>query len=686
MATQKTSQTRCFLFTGGGTGGHVAPALAIAEELRQRHPDARFHYVGVAGKAEATMVPRAWKLKADGGSDQLHFVRSKGFPGKSPKLIGFGLSLMLGIWKAVRILLRHKPDLVVATGGYVSAPIVFAVALLRKLQLFDTVVFIHEQNAAPGRMNLLGVRIADRVGVSFPGTPIDASKRLEVGYPVRKMVSSAQEPEAVAVARLAARDSLGIPQDAKVIFAFGGSQGARTINRLMVDALPLLLADPKVYVIHGTGKRLAGNAYDGMADVEYRTAEIQELPSDWKDRVQRKDFFHDMGTYYAASDVVVCRAGAGSLNEVCAYGVAAVTIPKANLPGDHQACNARVMERLGAAKVVYERVALESLDTEGPVESVSPEALMEVIGPLLSDTQARLSMCEQARSLYDPGTNRRIGDWLEFMVGVRDEPEPAELPQLEEERVLGLGHGAMVGLLQRMHSGASDVAPLSNEERRLALYKIDGYLASSSFTPVARGCRMVGYGGFTERQPILSYLARVPSGSGREVWPIVRRDALHGIGLLGTCNPDIIRTLGASLFDPYFEASYRAAWAIRVLGKEHAEDLAALVPQLVDTHEHPYFEVRQEVLRALGAVASSFETIQNVLAAHRFDPNWKVRQAVLECLRALAERGIIDALQAATEGREVMLSGSGYQTHYPLKQAYNQLPGRDLIANEAPVP
>ena len=204
MAEQKRSLARCFLFTGGGTGGHVAPALAMAEELRQRHPEALFHYVGVAGKAEAPMVPRAWKLKGAGGKDQIHFVRSRGFPGKNPRVVFFALDLLLGVLKARFILVQHRPQLVVATGGYVSAPIVFAIAVLRKLKLANPVVFIHEQNAAPGRMNQVGVRIADRVGVSFPGTPIARSKRLEVGYPVRRMVSSVQGSEAVAEARVAA--------------------------------------------------------------------------------------------------------------------------------------------------------------------------------------------------------------------------------------------------------------------------------------------------------------------------------------------------------------------------------------------------------------------------------------------------------------------------------------------------
>jgi HEAT repeat protein len=185
---------------------------------------------------------------------------------------------------------------------------------------------------------------------------------------------------------------------------------------------------------------------------------------------------------------------------------------------------------------------------------------------------------------------------------------------------------------------------------------------------------MVGFGGFQQRLAILLFMARVPDGSGRASWPMVRRDALHGLGLLGSCNEQVSSTLRASLEDPYFEARYRAAWAIRKLAGPHQEALAELVPALLQTHNHSFFEVRVEVLRALGEVAPAFGPIAEAFGAHRYDRNWKVRKALLTALGRLAERGIISNEEALAEGREVMLSGSGYLTQYPLKQAFNDLP------------
>ena len=270
-----------FLFTGGGTGGHVTPALAIAEGIRNKYPDANFLYVGVKGKAEETMVPKAWSEEMSNGKASIRFVRSRGYPGVNIKAIGFVNDLCIGIFTSLFILLRFRPEAIIATGGYVSAPVLFAAYILKKIGLIRSILFIHEQNAVLGLMNRVAVRFADKVGAAFPGTNIPKEKKVFVGYPVRGSVVVQRDSDKSEL-RKKARQNLNIAQDAKVIFAFGGSQGARTINRGIVDALPLLLKDPKVIVIHGTGKQLKGNAYNGFDDVQNRLGGVQEqLPSDY---------------------------------------------------------------------------------------------------------------------------------------------------------------------------------------------------------------------------------------------------------------------------------------------------------------------------------------------------------------------------------------------------------------------
>src|SRR5687767_8661792 len=138
-----------YLVTGGGTGGHVYPAVAIADEIRRRDPSATFLYVGVRGKSEEQIVPRrGYPLK---------FVWSEGFPGTSRplSLLRFSLKLFVGVLQGIYLLLSFKPQMVIGAGGYVSAPVMLAAILLKRLKLFSGLTFIHEQNTAPGKLNLL---------------------------------------------------------------------------------------------------------------------------------------------------------------------------------------------------------------------------------------------------------------------------------------------------------------------------------------------------------------------------------------------------------------------------------------------------------------------------------------------------------------------------------------------------
>lgn len=667
---------RRFLFTGGGTGGHVAPALAIAEEIRRRHPQARFLYVGVAGKAEASMVPRAWEADIAAGRARLKFAPSRGYPGTSDPvaLLRFAMALLLGCLKATLVLLMFRPQVIVATGGYVSAPSLFAAFGLRKLRLLRPRIFVHEQNAVLGRLNKLAAGFADQVGVAFPGTSVDPRKKAYVGYPVRgSVVGSALGPGA----RAEAREKLGLPGDARVVFAFGGSQGARTINRGVVDALPALLADPSVHVIHGTGKRLAGNPYDGAVDSQRRLAGLEGLPDDWQERYHPKDFFFDMASNYAAADVVICRGGAGSLAEVCANGVAAVAIPKANLPGDHQAFNANVLRRAGAAELVFERVDLRG---DEAVESVDVDQLAQVVLGLLRDPKRRSAMVKAGKALHRPETLELIGLLIAALTGQGDAPKLLEPPEPEQDRILGLDSGRLEALLGRVARG---VETLNEDERRTALYKIDGYLASAGYVLPARGCRMVGRGRFDQRADVLASFATGRSGGRYTMLPIVRRDAFRGLGWLGLRDPLVLEALARGIEDPYFEARAEAVVAVTTLARGAEPGIfEELLGPLTRCTSDGSFEVRQGALRALGEIATSFDQVSGAFHDRRFDSNWQVRTAMIEALSRLTGRGVIDEATASVEGHSILRTSDGYRIIFRLKQAFNELPGRDAATDK----
>lgn len=651
------------LYTGGGTGGHVTPNLALQGVLSQRHPDARHLYVGLRGKAEAAMAPRA--------GIPLRTVRARPWSGIRDLLAfaGFLGALILGVGKAAWIVGTWRPDLVVATGGYGAAPVVLAAALLRRLRLVRTRIFIHESNVALGRMNALAARFADRVGVAFPETLPRLPRRngVVVGYPVR--------PRAVRGDREAARRELGIPLDARVVFVFGGSQGARTLNRAIVDALPGLLADPSVWVIHGTGKHLAGNRYDGAGDTTRRLAGLPPL-GDALARYLRADFFDDIGTQYAASDLVVCRAGAGTLNEVCAAGLPAIVIPKANLPGDHQVGNALSLAREGAAVVVYEGVDLAAGETA--VESVDGAFLAgEVLG-LLRDEGRRAEMRRRALALYDPEVLVRIADQADaLLAGAPLPPEgPVVRASVPHDRILGLGSNDLDRLLRQVQEGRAILAP---GEVQLIRYKIDGFLADADYVQRARGCRMVGLAGYSERRPILSAFASERTGSGRlRESPIVRRDAFVGLGDLGQDTPDVRQALVAGLADSYYEARQAALGTLARLASGPANEgtpasFAAYLPAVIALLGDRAFEVRAQAARALGVLATDPEVLVTGLKRLRFDRIWIVRAAVYTALESAVRRGVLDPARARDEMRQVLITSVGNRPLYPLKEAARRL-------------
>jgi UDP-N-acetylglucosamine--N-acetylmuramyl-(pentapeptide) pyrophosphoryl-undecaprenol N-acetylglucosamine transferase len=246
------------LLTGGGTAGHVNPALAIGRALGDERTV--YLYVGVRGRAEATVVPREGL--------PITFVRAAAYPGIRPSraALGFLVNIALGTLKALFVIHRFKPDVIVGTGGFASAPVMLAAGILRKIGAIRARVYVHEQNAAPGKLNLLVGRMADRVFVSFSET-LSAFPQNGVlaGYPLRSRIQPGS--------RTAARAALDItvPDGRQVVFAFGGSQGARTINRAVVDALRNLLPyRDRLFVIHGTGLRTDGGGYDPGAETAAR--------------------------------------------------------------------------------------------------------------------------------------------------------------------------------------------------------------------------------------------------------------------------------------------------------------------------------------------------------------------------------------------------------------------------------
>jgi UDP-N-acetylglucosamine--N-acetylmuramyl-(pentapeptide) pyrophosphoryl-undecaprenol N-acetylglucosamine transferase len=361
-AAADMSRTGGFLIAGGGTGGHVFPALALAGEIRRRRPDAPIVFVGTRRGLETDLVPRAgWPLE---------FVRAKGLVGKGAKARLEGvLALPLAIADSNGILRRHAPRTVVGVGGYASGPLV-ATAWARRIP-----TVIHEQNAVPGLTNRLLARIATRVTA---GTEAGAARLggVAVGNPVRK--------EFFAAPSLASLGTNRVPR----LLVVGGSQGAAILNRVLPGALARAAAAGRSFtVVHQAGKGRG-------ADVE---ALYEKHGLAGENRVAVREFVEDMPGAFAAADLVVARAGAMTVAEVAASGRPALFVPFAGATHGHQEANARALEARGGAIVLTESQATE-------------EELGDTIAALLGDPARLLAMGEAARTFARPDAASRLCD------------------------------------------------------------------------------------------------------------------------------------------------------------------------------------------------------------------------------------------------------------------------------------
>lgn len=362
--------TRSVLMAGGGTAGHVFPAIAVAQELRSLAPDLEPVFVGVPDRLEARLVPEA--------GFRLHHIEAVSIPRRpSPRLLKVPGALRAGVRRCRDLIGEEHAVAAVTFGGYVSFPLDRA-AWREQLPLV-----VHEQNSIPGLTNRLAARWADRVAVTFPGSAqrFRRPERCAVtGNPVRSDVLALDRDGR----RAAARERFGLAPDVTTLLVFGGSQGARSLNRAVVEA-HIRWGNTTLQILHAAGRGGYAQAAAGWE----RARAAGSGP-----RVELVDFIEDMADAYAASDVVVCRAGATSIAELTALGLPAVLVPYPHATADHQTENARALERTGGA-VVVEDADLDAV------------TLVAAVQPLLDDAAryAEIARASRAFGRRDAATN-----------------------------------------------------------------------------------------------------------------------------------------------------------------------------------------------------------------------------------------------------------------------------------------
>jgi UDP-N-acetylglucosamine--N-acetylmuramyl-(pentapeptide) pyrophosphoryl-undecaprenol N-acetylglucosamine transferase len=657
-----------FIFTGGGSGGHVSPALAVAAELKKTLPEAEITYIGVKNKAEAHMVPKA--------GIPLKFVKSAPLPqGKSPvSLLKFAVTMFSGLTKAALLLLKIRPAAVFATGGFVSAPTVFAAWFLRKATfgLFKTRIMIHESNTDLGKMNKAAAKAADKVAVSFSETirHLPKNKGFFSGYPVRSSIALEE--------RSAARKELGIPNDAFVIFAFGGSQGSRTINRVLANSAKKLLENPSTYIIHGAGKPF-GKVYEyhGFNDVS-GILEKQKLSEEEKKRYLLRDFIDNMGLYYAASDLLVIRAGAGSIVEVCRQGKPSVIIPISNIGNDHQIGNARFIERAGAAAVIYERTdPLNGID----IAFADADEFCETVSKLRADKQKLTEMSEAAKNIFPGNPAEIIVKNLLYLCRLGKKPDEIKGTEFVNDRVLGLNSTSLEKFLQKTKSGAEK--PLEADEIKLIKNKIDMLFSSRNPVIKARACRSSGILGYSEVIPLIIRYAADKNSA-----PFLSRDAFVALKQLSlVCETDkrddLFKAILSGLENSYYETRFSAEKCIPAFAghfgiseNERGKFLELIFKNMTDH----CFEVRAEAILAAAQISTDIENLLKHFSKLYFDAVWKVRMAILQAFEILIKRGVLDRSAAVSEIDRILITSNGYTTEYELKKEYNSV--LELISQE----
>ncbi len=319
------------LISGGGTGGHIFPAIAIANEVKHRLPDAEILFVGAEGRMEMERVPKAgYKIVG---------LPVAGFDRKRPWR---NFAVLMKLWRSMRrarrVLKEFKPDVAVGVGGYASGPV------LKAAQKAGIPTLIQEQNSYAGVTNKLLAKGAKKICTAYPDMErfFPADKIVMTGNPIRREVL--ENTMTVAEARAA----LGFDPAKPMVLVVGGSLGARTINRAVEAALPLW-TEHGIQVLWQTGKFY----YDQFRPVAEKYDGVKALP-----------FIANMDCAYKAADVVVSRAGACSVSEIQLLGLPAVLVPSPNVAEDHQRRNAEALATRGAARMVLDVDAVRDLGHE----------------------------------------------------------------------------------------------------------------------------------------------------------------------------------------------------------------------------------------------------------------------------------------------------------------------------------
>ncbi len=361
-----------FLFTCGGTAGHINPALAVAGAIKAAKPDSEFLFIGAEGRMETDLVPRAGYEIRTVRITNIH----RGFSAEDIKHnLNTLKNVVTSTGEAKKIIREFQPDAVVGTGGYVCYPV------LKAAHALGIPTAVHESNAVPGLTTKMLEGSVDAIMVGFE------ESRANYKHPERVVVTGTPvRGEFLNTDKLAARRALGLPEDKPLVASVWGSLGAGHRTEILTDFIVRACANPFFGLIHSTGKAW----YKKMTETLER-----EKPGYEKLGMDVREYIYDMPLVMAAADLVMCSAGASTLAELTAMGKPAVLIPSPNVTNNHQEKNARVLSEAGGAKLLLE-------------PEFTADSLLGLVSELLHHPETLEDMSAKMRALGLPDATNRI--------------------------------------------------------------------------------------------------------------------------------------------------------------------------------------------------------------------------------------------------------------------------------------
>ena len=372
MGKGKDFEAMKIIVSGGGTGGHIYPALTLIRTLEKKVQNLQVLYVGTHRGLEADIIPKE--------GIPFETVDLQGFKRSlSPENILRAAKAIQGVGRAMGIVKKFRPDVVIGTGGYVCGPVLMAASLL------GIPALIQEQNVIPGITNKILSKFVDKIATGYQeaNSAFPASKVVFTGNPIRSQVMWERCQDDY--------EAFGLKPGVKTVLVSGGSRGARSINRAMVEVLRHYEGRSDVQIIHATGQ---GEYEDIMSRIKAAGIDLN-----LSENLQVRPYLYNMPQAMAIADLAVFRAGATGLAELTAKGIPAILVPYPYAAENHQEFNARAVEKAGAAKVILNK-------------DLTGEVLIKAIDELLSDEGRLQSMSQASKKLGRPQAADNIAELI----------------------------------------------------------------------------------------------------------------------------------------------------------------------------------------------------------------------------------------------------------------------------------